>query len=237
MQPRVRNLEAGLVDLLLPVKQEVEVERARALFRGGEAVAPECPLQLEHGAEQAAGREGGLELDGAVQESRLVDVADGLGVPQRRDLQDRGLGQVPEASAGLAQLRRARAVVVAEPERLLPKAGVATQATDPLVPAEWWRPAIGADRADAPGPGKPVTIVDSGLDVTHPEFASRPNTIVVNKQTVSDEDEDHGTEVASVIGAPNNGFGVVGVYPEAILRVWDASPFGILNEGSAIQGI
>jgi hypothetical protein len=139
--------------------------------------------------------------------------------------------------AGLARLRRARAVAVAEPERLLPKTSLATKATDPLVPAEWWRPAIGADRADAPGPGRPVTIVDSGLDVTHPEFASRPNTIVMNKQTVSDEDEDHGTEVASVIGAPNNGFGIVGVYPEAILRVWDASPFGILNEGAAIQGI
>ena len=137
----------------------------------------------------------------------------------------------------LVQLRRARAVAVAEPERLLRKTRVATQGTDPLVPDEWWRAAIGADRIDAPGPGTPVTVVDSGLDITHPEFASRPNTVLMNKQTVSDEDEDHGTEVASVIGAPNNGFGVVGVYPDAVLRIWDASPFGILNEGAAIQGI
>src|SRR4029450_12274515 len=44
-------------------------------------------------------------------------------------------------------------------------------------------------------------------------------------------------EVSSVVGAPNNGFGIVGVYPDAVLRAWDASPFGILNEGAAIQGI
>jgi subtilisin family serine protease len=102
---------------------------------------------------------------------------------------------------------------------------------------EWWRAAIGADRVDPPGPGKPVTVVDSGLDITHPEFASRPNTFLMNRQTVTEEDEDHGTEVSSVIAAPNNGFGIVGVYPEAVLRVWDASPFGVLNEGAAIQGI
>ena len=140
-------------------------------------------------------------------------------------------------TTGVARLRKAGAVAVAEPERLLPKTSVATQATDPLVPTEWWRAAIGADLADSPGPGKPITVVDSGLDITHPEFANRPNTILMNKQTTSDEDEDHGTEVSSVIGAPNNGFGIVGVYPDAVLRAWDASPFGILNEGAAIQGI
>jgi hypothetical protein len=140
-------------------------------------------------------------------------------------------------SAGVARLRKAGAVAVAEPERLLLEQGMATQPTDPLVPSEWWRQAIGADQVDPPGPGTPVTVVDSGLDITHPEFANRPNTILMNKQTTSEEEEDHGTEVSSVIGAQNNGFGIVGVYPDAVLRVWDASPFGILNEGAAIQGI
>jgi Subtilase family len=140
-------------------------------------------------------------------------------------------------AAGVARLRRAGVVRVAEPERLLTRTALAAPATDPLVATEWWRSAVGADRVDSPGPGKPITVVDSGLDITHPEFASRPNTILMNKQTTTDDEEDHGTEVASVIGAPNNGFGIVGVYPEAVLRAWDASPFGILNEGAAIQGI
>jgi len=111
------------------------------------------------------------------------------------------------------------------------------QATDPFVSFEWWRSVVGVDRAEPPGPGKAVTVVDSGVDVAHPEFAGRPNTVVLNPQTTSDEDEDHGTEVSSVIAAPNNGFGVVGVYPDAVLNIWDASPFGFLNEGAAIQGI
>lgn len=173
--------------------------------------------------------------------AELVQLKPGVGVDQAR--RDGGTELVPElriwrvGSAGVARLRKDGAVAVAEPERLLMKTSLATQATDPLVPTEWWRAAIGADRVDAPGPGKPITVVDSGLDITHPEFVNRPNTFLMNKQTTTDADEDHGTEVSSVIGAPNNGFGIVGVYPDAVLRMWDASPFGMLNEGAAIQGI
>ena len=140
-------------------------------------------------------------------------------------------------SYAVADLRRAGVVELARPDRLLTTESVAAQASDPLVPLEWWRSAIGADRVDSPGPGKPVTVVDSGIDLTHPEFANRPNTTALNPQTTTEEDEDHGTEVSSVIGAPNNGVGLVGVYPNSVLRVWDASPFGFLNESEAIKGI
>jgi len=134
-------------------------------------------------------------------------------------------------------LRRAGVVQLSRPERVFQTSATLDTATDPLVPSQWWRPVVGADRVDPPGPGKPVTVVDSGIDMTHPEFATRPNTTPLNQQTITDADEDHGTEVSSVVGAPNNGVGIVGVYPEAVLRIWDASPFGFLNEGSAIQGI
>jgi hypothetical protein len=109
--------------------------------------------------------------------------------------------------------------------------------TDPLEGDEWWRAAIGADSSPAPGPGKPLTIVDSGLDVSHPEFAGRPDTTLLNRQTVRDREDDHGTEVASVAGAPANGIGVVGVYPRLRLYSWDASPNGLLSDASAIAGI
>jgi hypothetical protein len=151
-------------------------------------------------------------------------------------LPELGIWRVPNSS--LPALERAGVVRYHQPERLLAStAAAAFTATDPLVPTEWWRTVIGADRAEPPGPGKPITVVDSGLDITHPEFASRPNTILMNRQTTTEDDEDHGTEVSSVIAAPNNGVGLVGVYPDAVLRAWDASPFGILNEGAAIQGI
>ena len=45
---------------------------------------------------------------------------------------------------------------------------------EPLQQAEWWIPAVGADRAVAPGPGKPLTVIDTGVDMTHEEFANRP---------------------------------------------------------------
>jgi hypothetical protein len=145
-----------------------------------------------------------------------------------------GIWRIP--AGAVPQLREAGVLRFSRPERLL-RITAQVDDMDPLVPLQWWRAAVGADRADAPGPGKPVTVVDSGIDMNHPEFASRPNTTVLNTQTTDEEDEDHGTEVSSVVGAPLNGVGIVGVYPEAVLRVWDASPFGFLNEGSAIQGI
>lgn len=40
-----------------------------------------------------------------------------------------------------------------------------------------------------------------------------------------------------MIAAPSNGVGIVGVYPQAALRIWDASPFGFLSEGAVIEGI
>ena len=111
--------------------------------------------------------------------------------------------------------------------------------TDPLVPYQWWIPAIGADRrGDPPGPGAPLTVIDSGLDVSHPEFSGRPNTTTLNTQDFNaSQEEFHGTAVASVAAAPTNGVGVVGVYPQAILRFWDASPGGSLTIGNEIQGI
>jgi subtilisin family serine protease len=110
-------------------------------------------------------------------------------------------------------------------------------ATDPLVPQEWWLAHIGADPTLAPGPGVPITIVDSGVDPTHPEFAGRPNTTFLDDQSVDGVLEYHGTIVASLAAAPDNGVGLVGVYPQATLQIWDASPVSALADSSAAQGI
>jgi subtilisin family serine protease len=117
-------------------------------------------------------------------------------------------------------------------------AAPAARAAEPLQDREWWLPAIGADAVAPPGPGVPITIVDSGVDPTHPEFAARPNTTFLNTQSVLGPGEYHGTIVASVAAAPANGVGIVGVYPEAVLQVVDASPDprGIADS-SAVTGI
>jgi subtilisin family serine protease len=118
--------------------------------------------------------------------------------------------------------------------------GAAAAATteDPLQGQEWWLTHIGADRTTPPGPGVPLTIIDSGVDATQPEFAGRPDTTYLNTQTVSGRDEYHGTIVASLAAAPENGAGIVGVYPQAVLQSFDASPEprGI-TDSSAVSGI
>ena len=143
----------------------------------------------------------------------------------------------PAATLLVPRLDAAGTVRAVEPDRVMLRPYARRDVTDPLVPQEWWIPAVGADSVVAPGPGVPVTVVDAGLDMTHPEFASRPNTTVLNEQTLVGEEEAHGTAVDSVVGAPVNGVGVVGVYPQAVLRAYDASPSDAIDEASVIQGI
>jgi subtilisin family serine protease len=135
----------------------------------------------------------------------------------------------------------ARLVAVAAAVAALVGAGAAGARTlppEPLIGSEWWLSHVGADRADPPGPGIPVTIVDSGIDTTNPDFAGRPDTTMLNDQTTLGGEEEHGTAVASVIGAPENGAGLMGVYPQAKLQSFDASPSprGIFT-APAVEGI
>jgi hypothetical protein len=116
--------------------------------------------------------------------------------------------------------------------------GFLSQFTDPLSASQWWPSHIGADQWTAPGPGVPLTLIDSGVDLGHEEFASRPNTFALNPMSFSGNDEElHGTATASVAAAPQNGVGIVGVYPQAKLQLWDASPQGQLTVGDEINGL
>jgi hypothetical protein len=115
----------------------------------------------------------------------------------------------------------------------------------PLVPmdipaegGDWWLPAVGANPAAAPGPGKPLTIIDTGVDLTHEEFAARPGTTALNAQSTGANNEEHGTAVASIAAAPLNTLGIVGAYPQANLYAWDASPAGVgITVGDVVTGL
>ena len=131
---------------------------------------------------------------------------------------------------GLERAHRIRSVV---PDRVLEPfdAGAAssTRAT------AWWLSALGVNGMPATGPGKPVTVVDTGLDFSHPEFAGRPNTVALNRQRITSPDDFHGTAISSLIGA--RGQVVRGIYPRARLLEWDASERGGLTLSSIIAGI
>lgn len=146
-----------------------------------------------------------------------------------------------EASRMLPGLRSAglvRSVTPDYPLRPLRASRTTSLCTDPLCQSEWWMHAVGADAWTPPGPGVPVTMIDTGVDLNHPEFLGRPDTTALNTQTFNArEDELHGTATASMVAAPQNGAGVVGIYPQAKLQIWDASPAGQLTVGGEIDGL
>src|SRR4051794_38420680 len=75
--------EPRLVDRLVAVEQQVEVDRPGAPLRP-DPLAPEPPLDVEQVVEQAARREGGLDLGHRVEEAWLVLVPPGLRFAQLR---------------------------------------------------------------------------------------------------------------------------------------------------------
>jgi hypothetical protein len=108
--------------------------------------------------------------------------------------------------------------------------------TDPLASPtySWHLYAVGANQVPTAGPGFPITIFDSGLDAAHPDFAGRPNTLMLNTQNVALTPEDyHGTMVASAAAAAFNGVGAEGVYSGAALRSYD---FDYATSESYVQG-
>lgn len=135
------------------------------------------------------------------------------------------LYKIDDDAAGtlLPRLKDCGAVRFAVPDRPAGTLAVSTDVPDPLVSSEWWRAAVGVTTLTPPGPGKPVTIVDSGVNVSHPEFLGRAGLVTLNAQEPAPLGGVHGTAVASLVGAAMNGVGIVGIYPESLLQSWDAA--------------
>jgi hypothetical protein len=115
---------------------------------------------------------------------------------------------------------RAQAVLARGPDRVLH--GLEALATDPLAASEWWLDAVGANRAAPPtGLGRPVAVIDTGVDTTHPELSAMDIVLLDRQATPPRAEEHHGTAVASIVGAPADGRGMVGIYPGAAVASWD----------------
>ncbi len=82
----------------------------------------------------------------------------------------------------------------------------------------------GVDRIDADlvhiqqtGVGVRVAVLDSGIDLDHPDLLVAGQVSFIDGAPSGDDDYGHGTHVAGIIGARANGLGVIGVAPEAEL--------------------
>ena len=83
--------------------------------------------------------------------------------------------------------------------------------------------AISAWKSGATGKGITVAVVDSGIELDHPDLGSNvlaaSTDIISGRNKLIDEDR-HGVRVASVIAAPFNDFGTVGIaYNASILSI------------------
>jgi subtilisin family serine protease len=134
------------------------------------------------------------------------------------------------ASRALAELTprsssRSAGDTVEQPQYRAAAAGRA--ADEPLGPQQWDMRAIKADQAQAISEGSPdvvVGVLDSGVDATHPDLASRvdpsrsagcTNQGIADPSTAawSPSGDAHGTHVAGTIAAARNGIGIAGVAP------------------------
>jgi subtilisin family serine protease len=114
--------------------------------------------------------------------------------------------------------------------------------SEPLGPCQWDMALMNATEAGsyakATGKGVKVGIIDSGVDLTHPDIAPNLNldlscsfifddTPTANPAEIANGDcnnkaavqdlSGHGTHVASSVAAPVNGIGIAGVAPEATI--------------------
>ena len=180
----------------------------------------------------------------------LVAVRDGIGarvVLQRagseRIAPDLGIWRLPTPAARrlIPHLRRVGILRYAEPDRPQLRLGHLTSG-DPLAAAAtaWHLYRIGADRVEPPGPGVSISIIDSGIDLTHLEFRARPNTVSLNPQPIRQWDSPlyHGTLVSAVAAAPTDAQGAVGVYPQAVLRSYAVdTAFDTPLTGDVVRGL
>jgi hypothetical protein len=102
-EPRVRNREPRLVDHLVSVEEEIEVDRPRAVSRPG-PLAPEPALDGEKASQELERSVDRLDRTGRVQEARLVDVADWIGLAECRHGDDPDARLVSEEPDGLPQV-------------------------------------------------------------------------------------------------------------------------------------
>lgn len=146
----------------------------------------------------------------------------------------------PQAEAALGRMGE---VVRIDPDVLVqaykPPPGKGKPPKEPEEPQPEELP-WGVNRIDAElawttstGSGIKVAIVDTGIDLDHPDLRVEGNVNMINSRKTGDDDNGHGTHVAGTVAAIDNEIGVIGVAPKAYLyavKVLDRKGSGFLSD-------
>jgi len=94
--------------------------------------------------------------------------------------------------------------------------------------------------SDNTGKGIKVAVIDTGIDVDHPDLIAniKGGYNATSKKKSYDDDNGHGTHVAGIIAAVDNDIGVIGVAPEVDLyaiKALDAYGDGFVSD--IVEGI
>ena len=76
-----------------------------------------------------------------------------------------------------------------------------------------------------------IVIVDTGVSLTHPDLSVYRSLSFVNgnlstNTDLTDDKNGHGSHIAGIINAKDNGFGIVGIVPEDNIRIWSLKVCG-----------
>jgi len=88
------------------------------------------------------------------------------------------------------------------------------------------------------GQGVKVAVIDTGIDLDHPDLRVVGDVTFVSGTTSGDDDHGHGTHVAGIVAALDNDIGTIGVAPEAdvyAVKVLDKNGSGYWSD--VIEGI
>lgn len=108
---------------------------------------------------------------------------------------------------------------------------------------DWGITQVGAENSWASGYtglGVKVAVIDTGIDKTHPDLSTAVAGGIseVSYTTSYEDDNGHGTHVSGIIGARQNGTGIVGIAPDISIyavKAMDSSGSGYISD--TIAGI
>jgi subtilisin family serine protease len=139
--------------------------------------------------------------------------------------------EVPDGTSRddmIAALKRDTDVELAQPLHMFASRSESSVGyNDPYVALQRGFAQVEAAKAHATsrGGGVQIALVDTGVDASHPDLRGRIATMrnLVDRDERQFQRDRHGTEVAGVIAAVgNNRQGIVGIAPEASLRIYKA---------------